>query len=153
MNILEKCVRQWLTLALVTLSVGISFAANDGVTVQNNTSSNVGANIANKISILSINYTAEDQWVEISNNGTSNVSFPGWRLINMMKAKTYSFPTGFALSPSTVVKFHSGQGNDTPTDLYNSKLVWDKTDIAILKNPSGKIVFTYPHPAAKTNAN
>jgi hypothetical protein len=47
-----------------------------------------------------------------------------------------------------VVKVHSGQGNDTSTDLYNSKLMWDKIDTAILKDASGKIVSSYP--AAKT---
>jgi hypothetical protein len=144
MDILETCMLRWAILALlVALSVGISIAANDEVTVQNNTSSNVGTT-ASKISILSVNYTAEDQWVEIPNNGTSNVSFTGWKLINMMKAKTYSFPTGFSLIPGTVVKVHSGQGNDTSTDLYNSKLVWDKTDTAILKDASGKMVSSYP---------
>jgi hypothetical protein len=145
MSISETCVQRWAILALlVAFSVGISIAANGGVTVQNNTSSNVGTSMASKISILSVNYTAEDQWVEISNNGTSNISFTGWKLINMMKAKTYSFPTGFNLMPSSMVKVHSGQGNNTSTDLYNSKLAWDKTDTAILKDASGKIVSSYP---------
>ena len=149
MGILETCMQRLAILALlVALSVGISIAANGGVTVQGNTSSNVGTNMASKISMLHVNYTAEDQWVEISNNGTSNVSFTGWKLINMMKAKTYSFPTGFSLIPGTVVKVHSGQGDDTSTDLYNSKLMWDKIDTAILKDASGKIVSSYP--AAKT---
>jgi len=145
MSISETCVQRWAILALlVAFSVGISIAANGGVTVQNNTSSNVKTSMASKISILSVNYTAEDQWIEISNNGTSNISFTGWKLINMMKAKTYSFPTGFNLMPSSTVKVHSGQGNNTSTDLYNSKLAWDKTDTAILKDASGKIVSSYP---------
>ena len=57
---------RWDILAfLVAISIGISIAANGGVTAQNNTSSNVGTNMASKISILSVNYTAEDQAVEI----------------------------------------------------------------------------------------
>jgi hypothetical protein len=147
MGILETCMQRWAILAfLVAISVGISIAANGGVTVQNNTPSNVGTNMASKISILSVNYTAEDQWVEISNNDTSNISFTGWKLINMMKAKTYSFPTGFSLIPGITVKVHSGHGNNTPTDLYNSKLAWDKTDTAILKDATGKIVSEYKYP-------
>jgi hypothetical protein len=145
MGILETCMQRWSILALlVALSVGISIVANGGVTVQNNTSSNVGTNMASEISILSVNYTAEDQWVEISNNGTSNISFTGWKLIDMTKAKTYPFPTEFSLIPGKTVKVHSGRGNDTSTDLYNSKLAWDKTDTAILKDASGKIVSSYP---------
>jgi hypothetical protein len=144
MGILETCMKSWTVLALlVVLSIGISIAANGSANVQN-MSSNVGTNTASEISISSVNYTAEDQWVEISNNGTSNVSFTGWKLINMMKAKTYSFTTGFSLMPGTAVRVHSGQGNDTSTDLYNSKLVWNNTDTAILKDASGKIVSSYP---------
>jgi predicted transcriptional regulator len=145
MGIFETCMQRWTILTfLVALSVGISIAANGGAIVQNNTSSNVGTNMASKISILSFNYTGDDQLVEISNNGTSNVDFTGWKLINMMKANTYSFPTGFSLMPAMTVKVHSGQGTDTSTDLYNSKLTWDKADTAILKDASGKIVSSYP---------
>jgi uncharacterized protein YdeI (BOF family) len=72
MSILRICMQRWDILAiLVAISIGISIAANGGVAVQNNTnnsSSNVGTNMASKISILSVNYTAEDQWVEIANN-------------------------------------------------------------------------------------
>lgn len=145
MGILETCMQRWSILALlVALSVGVSIVANGGVTVQNNTSSNAGTNVASEISILSVNYTAEDQWVEISNNSTSNISFTGWKLIDMTKAKTYSFPTEFSLIPGKTVKVHSGPGDDTTTDLYNSRLAWDKTDTAILKDASGKIVSSYP---------
>ena len=145
MGILETCMQRWSILALlVVMSVGISIVANGGVTVQNNTSSNVGTTMESKISILSVNFTSEDQWVEIADNGTSDVSFTGWKLIDMTKAKTYSFPEGFTLMPSTTVKVHSGRGIDTSADLYNSKLAWDKTDTAILKDASGKIVFSYP---------
>jgi hypothetical protein len=145
MGILETCVQRWTILAfLVVLSVGVSIAADGGVIDQNNTSSNVGTSTASEISILNINYTAEDQWVEISNNGTSNASFNGWKLIDTTKAKTYSFPNGFYLIPGKTVKVHSGQGTDTSIDLYNSKLAWDKTDTAILEDSSGKIVSSYP---------
>lgn len=145
MGILETCMQRWSILALlVALSIGVSIVANGGVTVQNNTSSNAGTNVASEISILSVNYTAEDQWVEISNNSTSNISFTGWKLIDMTKAKTYLFPTEFSLIPGKTVKVHSGPGDDTTTDLYNSRLAWDKTDTAILKDASGKIVSSYP---------
>lgn len=145
MGILETCMQRWSILALlVALSVGVSIVANGGVTVQDDTSSNAGTNIASEISILSVNYTAEDQWVEISNNSTSDISFTGWKLIDMTKAKTYLFPTGFSLIPGKTVKVHSGSGDDTTTDLYSSKLAWDKTDTAILKDASGKIVSSYP---------
>lgn len=98
MGILRICMQRWDILTiLVAISIGISIAANGGVTVQNNTSSNVGTNMYSNVSILGINYTAEDQLVEISNDGTSNISFTGWKLINMMKAKTNSLVSVLAI--------------------------------------------------------
>lgn len=98
MSILRICMQRWDILAiLVAISIGISIAANGGVTVQNNTSSNVGTNMYSNVSILGINYTAEDQLVEISNDGTSNISLIGWKLINMMKAKTNSLVSVLAI--------------------------------------------------------
>jgi hypothetical protein len=129
-------------------------AANGGVNVSSTTSSNAGTNMTGNVSISGVNYTATDQWVEIADNGTSNVSLTGWKLINMMKAKTYTFPAGFYLTPGAMVKIHSGPGNDSLTDLYNSRLIWDKTgDTAILKDASGKIVSAYTYPMAKVKSN
>jgi hypothetical protein len=129
----------------------MSFEVSGGVSVQSNSSSNVGTSIVPGISISGANFTLEDQWVGISNNGTSNVSLAGWKLINMMKAKTYPFPRGFSISPGTPIRVHSGQGNDNSTDLYKSKLAVDKTDTVILKDASGKIISTYPNPMARSD--
>jgi hypothetical protein len=127
---------------LIALSVGISVAANGGVSIQN-TSSNVGTKMTSEVSISDVNYATADQWVQIANNGASNVSFTGWMLMNKENL-SYSFPTGFVLKPGALVKVHSMAGNNNSTDLYNRSVLWSKNgDTAILMDANGKTVSKY----------
>jgi hypothetical protein len=152
MSILEICTLRCEILAfLIALSVGISVAANGGVSIQN-TSSNVGTNMIGEVSISGINYMTTDQWVQIANNGVSKVSFTGWMLMNKENL-SYSFPTGFVLKPGALVKVHSMAGNNSSTDLGNSSVIWSKNgDTAILMDATGKIVSKYSYSATSPKA-
>jgi hypothetical protein len=135
---------------LVALSVGMAFAANSGVSVSNKMSSNVGSNTTNKVSITSVNSTGVDQWIGIANNGTTNISFTGWMLMNKENL-TYAFPTSFVLKPGAQVKVHSIAGKPNSTDLYNSSILLNKTgDMAILMDATGKVVSKYSYPTSGT---
>jgi hypothetical protein len=139
-----------ITTVLVALSVGMVVAANSGVSVSNKTSSNVGNNMTDKVSILGVNSTAKDLRVEIANNGTSNVNLTGWKLMNKENL-TYAFPTSFVLKPGAQVKVHSIAGKPNTTDLYNSTVLLNKIgDIVILKDTTGKIVSKYSYQALST---
>ena len=142
---------------LVALSVGMAVAVNSGVSASNKTS-NVGSNTTAKVSITGVNSTEMDQWIKIANNGTSNVSFTGWKLMNKENL-TYAFPASFVLKSGAQVKVHSMSGKPDSTDLYNSSILLNKTgDKAILKDANGKVVSEYSYPAvsiaiAKTTTN
>jgi hypothetical protein len=153
MSILETCMLRCEILAfLIALSVGISIAANGGVSFQN-TSSNVGTNMIGEVSISGINYITTDQWVQIANNGVSKVSFTGWMLMNKENL-SYSFPAGFVLKPGALVKVHSMVGNNSSTDLYNSSVIWCKNgDTVILMNATGKTVSKYSNSATSPKAS
>ena len=146
-------------IVLVALSVGMTVAANSGVSASNKTS-NVGSNTTTKVSITGVNSTEVDQWIEIANNGTSNVSFAGWNLMNKENL-TYAFPASFVLKPRAQVKVHSMSGKSDSTDLYNSSMLLNKTgDMATLKDANGKVISKYSYPAvsiaiakATTNAS
>ena len=135
MSILKICMGRLAILAvLFALSVGIVAVTNGEANVSSKTSSNDGTNMTGKVSILGVNYTITDQWVEIENNGSSDVNFTGWKLMNKENL-TYSFPTSFVLNPGALVKVHSSAGKPNFTDLYNSSVLWSKTgDTAILKD-------------------
>jgi hypothetical protein len=135
---------------LVALSVGMAVAANSGVSVSNKTSSNVGSNTTSKVSITGVNSTGVDPWIGIANNGTTNISFTGWMLMNKENL-TYAFPASFVLKPGAQVKVHSIAGKPNSTDLYNSSVLLNKTgDMATLMEATGKVVTKYPYPAVST---
>jgi hypothetical protein len=143
----EYMYRLGILTVLIAFSVGMVVAANSGISLSNETSSNVGTNMTGKVSILGVNSTAADQWAKIANNGTSNVNFTGWMLMNRENL-TYTFPTSFVLKPGAQVKVHSIAGKPNSTDLYNSSVLFNKTgDTAILMDATGKVVSKYSYPA------
>ena len=131
---------------LVALSVGMVVAASNVTNISTNATSNVGANQTIKVSIMGITYLGVNQFATIANQGTSNISLAGWKLMDK-ENQTYSFPAGFSLKPSAVVRVHSGTGKNTLTDLYDSSLTWNMNgDIATLKDASGKVISQYSYP-------
>jgi Lamin Tail Domain len=144
MRILETFMRWDILTLFVVLSIGISVASSGGT--QNNASLNVGMN-ATKVSILGVNYAAADQLVKISNNGSSNISLAGWKLMNKENL-SYTFPKDFILKAGASIRVHSMAGNENSTDLYNSSILWSKKgDTAILKDSMGMIASEYAYSA------
>jgi hypothetical protein len=134
---------------LFALSVGM-VAANSGVNESNKTSSNAGTNIIGKVSSLGANSTDEDEWVKITNIGTSNIDFTGWKLMNRENL-AYAFPNNFVLKPGAQVKVHTIAGKANSTDLYGSLVPFNKTgDTAILKDDNGKVISERSYPVVST---
>lgn len=126
---------------LVILS--IFFALSLGAAAAGNAPVSVGINIAK---IIGLNYQDVDQWVEIANEGTGSMNLTGWTLMNTENQK-YTFPANFTLETGSIFKVHTGKGNNTAADLFNSTLVWNKEeDTATLKDATGKIVSEYKYP-------
>ncbi|MFB3763629.1 MAG: lamin tail domain-containing protein [Methanotrichaceae archaeon] len=108
-----------------------------------NAPASAGINIAK---IIGVNCQDADPWVEIANEGTGSMNLAGWTLMNT-ENQAYSFPANFTLKTGSIVKVHSGKGDNTAADLFNSTLVWnDKGDTATLKDATGKIVSEYKYP-------
>ena len=97
------------------------------------------------MNITGLSRADEDEWVEVVNPGMASQDFTYWTLEDEDN-NTYSFTEGFVLAPGAVVKVHTGQGNDTETDLYwgRDDFVWDDEEVATLKDADGEIVAQYP---------
>ena len=135
---------------LVAFSIGMVVAANSEANISNKTSSSVGTNVTDKVSIIGVNSTGMDQWVVIANNGMTNTTFTGWKLMNK-ENQTFAFPASFALKPGAKVQVHSIAGKPNSTDLYNSSVLLNKTgDMTILKDATGEVVSKYSNPALST---
>jgi hypothetical protein len=115
---------------LFALSLGVAVATNAPVIAK----------------IIGVNYLGVDQWVEIANEETGSIDLTGWTLMNT-ENQTYSFPANFTLKAGSLVRVHSGKGNNAAADLFNSTLVWNKNgDTATLKDATGKIASGYNYP-------
>ncbi len=86
-----------------------------------------------------------EEWVEISNLGSSDANLAGWSLEDAQN-HTYSFPN-FSLSAGAKAKIHTGIGEDTSKDLFwnRNAPVWNNDgDLATLKDAAGNTVSRYP---------
>lgn len=81
------------------------------------------------------------EWIEVSNPG-GGVDMTGWTLQDEQE-HIYTFPSGFEIESGTSVKIHTGEGEDTSSDLYwnSGRGIWNNDgDTATLKDQDGEIV-------------
>lgn len=86
----------------------------------------------------------QDEWVKISNTGSSPVSLTGWKLEDEGGKHMYIFPS-YTLGSKSTVTVYTGEGTGTATELYwqLGSPVWNNDrDTAYLYDNSGKIVST-----------
>jgi len=83
-----------------------------------------------------------DEWVKITNRGSSSVSLTGWKIQDEEAKHTYTFPS-FSLAAGATVTLHTGDGTNTATELYwgSGRPIWNNDgDTASLYNANGKLV-------------
>jgi len=138
---MKKGILECALIALAVLYLGAAMvqgAAESGVAI---TAANFEAASPEKENL-------NEEWVEISNSGTSDASLAGWSLEDGQN-HTYSFPE-INLAAGASVKVHSGSGTDTAKDLFwnRSSAVWNNDgDTATLKDAAGNVVSRYPEEA------
>jgi len=85
-----------------------------------------------------------DEWIDVSNTGTSPADLTGWRVRDESSSHRFSFPGAFSLGPGATVRIHSGCGSDSDADLFwctSGSAIWNNDgDTAFLEDPSGNIV-------------
>lgn len=84
----------------------------------------------------------QDEWVEITNRGSSPVSLKGWKIEDDGSKHTYTFPS-CTLDSRTAATLYTGEGADTATELYwgSGSPIWNNDgDTAYLYDDSGKLV-------------
>ena len=84
----------------------------------------------------------KDEWVKITNKGSSSVSLAGWKIEDKGGKHIYTFPS-YTLNSGSTVTLYTGKGKDTATELYwqlNDPIWNNNGDIAYLLDNSGKLV-------------
>jgi deoxyribonuclease-1-like protein len=83
-----------------------------------------------------------EEWVKITNTGTSSISLTGWELKDEGDKFTYTFPS-FSFESGSTVTVHTEQGTNTATELYwgSGRPVWNNDgDTARLYDNNGNLV-------------
>ena len=89
--------------------------------------------------------TVNQEYVKITNKGTTPVSMKGWKITDKKAIHKYKFPSSFVLKSKTTVTLYTGKGKNSATKLYWGMgwFVWNNTgDTAYLYNAQGKLVST-----------
>jgi hypothetical protein len=86
--------------------------------------------------------TPNQEFVKITNKGTTAVNLKGWKIKDNGVKHTYTFPS-YTLKAKSTVTLKSGSGKNTASTLYWNKysFIWNNTgDKASLYNAQGKLV-------------
>ena len=105
-------------------------------------SSRGGISSSTESTVYVSDLSLQDEWVEITNRGSSPVSLSGWKIEDDSSKHTYTFPS-FTLDPQATVTLHTGEGTDTATELYwgSGSPLWNNDgDTAYLFDDSGNLV-------------
>ncbi|AKB78916.1 Competence-like protein [Methanosarcina horonobensis HB-1 = JCM 15518] len=84
----------------------------------------------------------QEEWVEITNEGSSSVSLVGWKIEDEGSKHTYVFPS-CTLDSQATVTLYTGEGTNTATELYwgSGSPIWNNDgDTAYLYDESGNLV-------------
>ena len=87
--------------------------------------------------------TVNQEYVKITNKGTTTVSMKGWKITDKGAIHTYKFSSSYTLKAKSTVTLYTGRGTNTATKLFwqRSAFVWNNEgDTAYLYNAQGKLV-------------
>lgn len=129
-------------LAMLLIMGAIPFAL--GVTPQTSTP------VSNSVYISSLyvgapHQTINQEYVKITNKGTTAVKMSGWKIKDSGAKHTYYFPSTYTLGSKSTVTIYTGKGTNTATKLYwgSSWYIWNNDgDTAYLYNSQNKLVST-----------
>lgn len=135
-----------LIFSLAVLFLGTALGQEDS----SSTDSQIAISNANFVAPSPEKENLDGEWVEISNNGTSDANLTGWALMDAQN-HTFTFPD-FSLKAGAKVTIRTGVGDNTSEDLFwnRSSSIWNNGgDLATLMDASDNIVSRYPKESQK----
>lgn len=94
------------------------------------------------------NLNPNGEWIDIVNDGSTTAGLTGWSIRDESTRHRFSFPDGFSLPASDMVRVFSGCGDDTSTELYwcDGDAVWNnRGDTGFLVDEDGKFADSFPY--------
>lgn len=83
----------------------------------------------------------QEEWIQISNIGSSPVSLAGWKIEDEGNKHTYTFPS-YTLNAGSTVTVYTGKGTDSEVELYwqLDDPILNYDDTVYLYDDTGKLV-------------
>jgi hypothetical protein len=83
----------------------------------------------------------KDEWIKVTNKGSSPVSLTGWKIEDEGNKHTYTFPS-YTLNSGSTITVYTEKGTSTDTELHwGLSPVWNNDgDTAYLYDNTGKLV-------------
>ena len=85
-----------------------------------------------------------DEWIKVTNKGSSPVSLGGWKIEDEGNKHTLTFPS-YTLSAGSTVTLYTGKGTASTNELYwhLASPIWNNDgDTAYLYDNNGQLVST-----------
>ncbi|MCO5381214.1 MAG: lamin tail domain-containing protein [Methanosarcina barkeri] len=126
-----------------SVSTGTSSSTASSVTEESKSKENmVPSSEESTVYVSDLNL--QDEWVKISNKGSSPVSLNGWKIEDEGSKHIYTFPS-YTLDSGSTVTVYTEEGTDLATGLYwqLGSPIWNNDgDTASLYDNGGKLVST-----------
>ncbi|WP_292372036.1 MBL fold metallo-hydrolase [Methanosarcina sp. UBA411] len=130
------------TYAVTTEKTGTISSRNGAYTFTDSTTEESETPGSAKSTIYVSDLNLQDEWVQISNTGSSPVSLNGWKIEDEGSKHTYTFQP-YTLNAGSTVTVFTGKGINSATELYwqLDDPIWNNDgDTAYLYDDNGKLI-------------
>ena len=130
------------TYTVTTEKTGAISSRNEAYTSTDSTTKELEPQGSAKSTVYVSDLNLQDEWVRISNTGSSPVSLNGWKIEDEGNKHTYTFQS-YTLNAGTTVTVFTGKGTSSATELYwqLDDPIWNNDgDTAYLYDNSGKLI-------------
>jgi competence protein ComEC len=125
-------------------SGSVAYTSTDSTTTQKTVPEETVTSSSAESAVYVSDLNLKDEWVKVSNKGSSPVSLTGWKIEDNGSKHTYTFPS-YTLDSSSTLTVYTGGGTNSATELYwgSGSPIWNNDgDTAYLYDSSGKLVST-----------
>lgn len=130
------------TYTVTTEKTGTISSRNEAYTSTDSTTEESETPGSAKLTVYVSDLNLQDEWVRISNTGSSPVSLNGWKIEDEGNKHTYTFQP-YTLNAGSTVTVFTGKGINSATEFYwqLDNPVWNNDgDAAYLYDNSGKLI-------------
>ncbi|WP_410510113.1 lamin tail domain-containing protein [Methanosarcina hadiensis] len=130
------------TYTVMTENFGTTSSGNGAYSSMVSTTEESETTSSTESSVYVTDLNLQEEWIQISNIGSSPVSLDGWEIKDEGSKHTYTFPS-YTLNAGSTVTVFTGKGADSAAELYwqlDDPILNNDRDTAYLYDDSGNLI-------------